>query len=131
MVKWFCMKKILYIEDDAFTAKMVRVKFQKSGIDVVVATDGESGLEMMRKGEFSFIFLLLDLLLPGIDGYEVLKRMKIDPELAKIPVIVFTNVRQKFEEEHVKQLGAKNLFVKVDVDLDVIVDLVKEYINKN
>ena len=125
------MKKILYIEDDAFTAKMVKLKFQKSGIDVVVATDGEAGLEMMRKEEFSFAFLLLDLLLPGIDGYEVLERIKEDPELAKVPVIVFTNVRQEFEEERVKKLGVKNLFVKTDVDLGVVVDLVKEYINKS
>ena len=110
---------------------MVKLKFQKSGLDVVVATDGESGLEMMRKEEFCFAFLLLDLLLPGIDGYEVLERIKADPELAKVPVIVFTNVRQEFEEERVKQLGVKNLFVKTDVDLGVVVDLVKEHINKS
>jgi len=118
-------KKVLVIEDDQFLAKVYLIKLKKEGYDVEMAYDGNEGIEAMKKKIPDIV--LLDLILPGIDGFEVLKKMKADPKLAKIPVIILSNLGQEEDIERGKKLGADDYFVKANTALSSIVKKIKEY----
>lgn len=90
-------KKVLIIEDEEVCAQLVDLVINKSKVDVFVASDGESGIEMAQTERPDLIFL--DLMLPGITGYEVINFLKKDPRLASIPVIVIS-ARAAEEEGH-------------------------------
>lgn len=81
-------KQILVVEDDPNIAELVVYNLEKNGYDVVVADDGEKGLALARKARPDFV--ILDLMLPGIDGIEVCQSMRRDPELADVPIIMLT-----------------------------------------
>ena len=83
------MKKILIIEDDQIVANVYRNKLAVEGYKVEVAVDGESGLRVMRT--FQPNAIILDLMLPGISGVDVIKEIRSEPDFAKIPIIVFSN----------------------------------------
>ena len=83
------MKKILFIEDDQIVANVYRNKLAVEGYQVEVAVDGESGLRLMRT--FQPDAIILDLMLPGISGVDVIKEVRSEAEFAKTPIIVFSN----------------------------------------
>lgn len=82
------MKKILLIEDDPILQKMYEDKFRQGDFEIILASDGEKGLEEAVKNHPDFI--ILDLRLPNLNGWEVLKRLKADPLVKDIPVAVLT-----------------------------------------
>ena len=82
-------KRILIVDDDQVIANIYQNKFQIEGYQVELAGDGDSALEMLRKGPVDLV--LLDLSLPGMDGVELLKRIRSRPETQALPVIVFSN----------------------------------------
>jgi len=104
------MKKILVIEDDKFLRELIAQKIMKEGYDMAEAVDGEKGIEAVKKEKPDLI--LLDLILPGIDGFEVLARIKADPEIAKIPVIILSNLGQKDDIEKGLKMGASDYLIK-------------------
>ena len=116
-------KKILIVEDDMFLSELVSVRFQKEGLHFSVKTDGETALEEARNVHPNLI--ILDILLPGIDGYEVLKRLKEDKELSNIPVLIISNLGRKDEIDKARDLGAVGFLVKARADLDDIVAKVR------
>ena len=120
------MKKILFIEDEKFVAELVTEELRAAGFEVFLAEDGEMGLQKLREEKPNI--LLLDILLPGIDGYEVLKQMTADPELSKIPVIVLSNLGQADQIERAMALGAKDFLVKANCSPAVIINKVNQYI---
>ena len=81
------MKKILIIEDDQIVANVYRNKLAVEGYQAEVAPDGETGLKVMRS--FKPDLIVLDLMLPGISGVDVIKEIRSEPEFLKVPVIVF------------------------------------------
>ena len=81
-------KQVLVVEDDPNIAELVLYNLEKNGYDVVVADDGEKGLALARKARPDFV--ILDLMLPGIDGIEVCQSMRRDPNLADLPIIMLT-----------------------------------------
>lgn len=96
--------------------------------DLELATTGDTGLEKMRAAKPDL--LLLDLVLPGIDGYEVLRQMKADPALADIRVLILSNLGQKTEVSKGIELGAEDFFIKSNNDVDDIRRKVKELLAK-
>lgn len=86
-------KKILLVEDDTFISGMYIAKLNLENFEVFLATDGEAGLELARKHKPDLV--LLDLLLPKLDGYGVLKALKKSRTLSGIPVILLTNLNQQ------------------------------------
>lgn len=116
--------KILIVEDDVFLAGLLSEHFKKAGLDFDLAVDGEGALSKARAEQFDLI--LLDLILPGIDGYEVLEQMKKDTALAQIPVLIFSNLGQKEEIERGLRLGAIDFLVKAKFDLNEIVAKIKQ-----
>lgn len=122
-------QKILLVEDDRFLSNLLVESFQKSGLDFELAVDGEEALAKIRKKAPDLI--ILDLVLPGIDGYEVLKRIKADKDLAYIPVVILSNLGQKNEIKRGLDLGAEDFIVKAHFDLDEIVEKIKQVLKKN
>lgn len=120
--------KILIIEDDKFLAELITKHTVKEGWETTLATDGEEGLVKARSTKPDLI--LLDLVLPGIDGYEALTQLKADSELAKIPVLILSNLGQKEEIDRGLSLGAEDFLVKAHLDLDEITAKMKEVLEK-
>jgi len=104
------MKKILLVEDDKFLRELMTKKLFSMEYDVVSAVDGESGLAMIKESKPDLV--LLDLILPGINGFEVLERAKKDPETASIPIIILSNLGQKEDIDKGISLGAADFLVK-------------------
>lgn len=102
--------KILMVEDDPFLLSMYSAKFEMDNFIVVIADDGERGVELAKK-EIPDI-ILLDIMLPKLDGFEVLKRIKADAKTKDIPVILLTNLNQKNEMEKGMSLGAADFLIK-------------------
>ena len=121
-------QKILLIEDDKFLGALLVEHFQKSGLNFELAVDGEEGLEKIHTNTPDLI--ILDLVLPGIDGYEVLKRIKNDKNFSKIHVIILSNLGQKEEIERGLELGAKDFIVKAHFDLNRIVEKIDQVLKK-
>jgi len=122
------MKKILIIEDDSFLSEMYLAKFNQSDFQAEVAIDGKEGLSKVKS--FKPDLILLDIVLPKMDGFEVLKELKKDSELKKIPVILLTNLGQKNEVEKGLSLGADEYIIKAHFTPSAVVNRVKEIINK-
>ncbi len=118
------MVKILVVEDDKFLREMISRKLDKEGYEVVQAMDGEKGEEAIREEKPDLV--LLDLILPGIDGFEVLERTKKDPELSEIPVIILSNLGQKNEVERGLNLGAVDFLIKAHFTPAEIILKIKE-----
>ncbi|MFA6096816.1 MAG: response regulator [Candidatus Paceibacterota bacterium] len=119
-------KKILVVEDDKFLIKAYNIKFTKEGFNVVTAMDGVSGLDQ-AKSELPKL-ILLDLMLPKIDGFEFLKRMAQDEKIKNIPVIILSNLGQQSDKDKALSLGAKEYLIKADYSLDNIIEFVNKHI---
>jgi CheY-like chemotaxis protein len=116
--------KLLVIEDDAFLQKILVAKFGKEGFVTVTASDGQEGLDRMKKDPPDLV--LLDLIMPVMDGFDVLYAIQTDPNLKKIPVIVLSNLAQDEDAKRAKDLGAVEFLVKGDLAINELVRKVKE-----
>jgi len=116
-------KTILIIEDDKFLRELIVQKLIKEGFEISEAVDGEEGMKKVKEEKPDLV--LLDLILPGIDGFEVLARMKEDPVLAAIPVIILSNLGQKEDVERGLKLGAVDYLIKAHFTPGEIIEKVK------
>ena len=121
-------KKILFIEDELSLQKTVNEIFIQEGFKMLSALDGEEGLKLIKKEKPDLI--LLDLILPKKDGFEVLKEIKEDKETKDIPVIVLTNLEGVGDVEKALSLGAATYLVKASYELEDIVIKVKQALKK-
>ncbi len=103
-------RKILIIEDDKFLRELIIRKLIDEGYQTVDATDGEEGVRVAKAEKPNLI--LLDLILPGIDGFEALARIKKDEELVNIPIIILSNLGQREDIERGLKLGATDYLIK-------------------
>jgi two-component system cell cycle response regulator DivK len=103
-------KIVLYIEDNYHNRRIVRKILQSRGYTLVEAEDGLSGLAMVH--ELKPPLVLLDIGLPGIDGLEVLARVRADPELSKIPVIALTASAMRGDRERFLEAGCDDYLSK-------------------
>lgn len=118
------LPKLLIIEDDKFLRDLEIAKLGKEGFVVNAAQDGEQGLAMAAADTPDII--LLDILLPGIDGFEVLARLKQDPKYKDTKVIMLSNFGQREDIERADKLGAVKFLIKANYTLDEIVEEVKQ-----
>lgn len=117
--------KVLIVEDDKFLSELISTKLTKEGFDIVLATDGESGLEQAVKEKPHII--LLDIMLPGMSGFEVLQALKAhsDTSVANIPVLILSNFGQESKVKQGLEMGAKDYLVKANFTTGEIVDKIK------
>lgn len=106
-------KSVLIIDDDLTLREMYDTYLKASGFTVVSAQDGAEGLTKAKESKPSII--LLDLMMPKMNGIEVLKRLKADAELKDIPVIVFTALIQDLEKQESFAAGASDYVVKTEI----------------
>lgn len=116
-------KKILLIEDDKFLRELMGQKIINLNYDLVTAVDGEEGLKKIKKEKPDVV--LLDLMLPGMNGFEVLEKAKADPDIAKIPVIILSNLGQAEDIEKGLKLGAKDFLIKAHFTPQEIINKLK------
>jgi len=116
-------KQILIIEDDDFFRELIKKKLVSEGYEVSEAVDGEKGIEAMKEKNPNLV--ILDLLLPSIDGFEVLVKVKADSAISQIPVIVLSNLGQQEDIERGLRLGAADFLIKSQFDIDQIMEKVK------
>lgn len=118
------MKKILFIEDEGRLQEVLGLLLEQSGYEVFKALDGEIGLKMLEEKKPDLV--LLDLILPKKDGFEVLAHMKSKEEIKNIPVVILTNLEEKFDIERVKSYGVQGYLIKANYNPKEIVEKVKE-----
>ncbi|MBD3359789.1 MAG: response regulator [Candidatus Buchananbacteria bacterium] len=121
--------KILLIEDDSFLVEMYTTKFELEGFEVVSAEDGKKGLEMVKKENPDII--LLDILMPKMDGFAVLDALKKDEEVADIPVILLTNLGQKDDVKKGFEKGAVGYLIKAHFMPSEVVDKIKKILKES
>lgn len=114
---------VLLVEDDSFLANIYKTKFEMEGFKVTVAENGELGLKEAKKKIPDVI--LLDILLPKMDGFTVLEHLKEDDELRDVPVILLTNLGQKDDVEKGLKLGAADYLIKAHFKPSETVEKVK------
>ena len=117
-------KTVLIVEDDLFLQGILAMKLEKAGFVVERALDGKEAFSILEKNRADLI--LLDLLLPGMEGYEVLQHIKETSQWASIPVIIASNLDDKMERKRVEELGAVDYLVKAEHTPDEIVRRVSE-----
>ena len=116
-------KKILIVEDDNFLQGLASRKLQKDGFEVAIASNSIEAWKALEGGKIDLV--LLDLLLPNVDGFEILKKMKENPETKDIQVIVFSNLSEEKDIKRAKDLGASEFMVKANFTLDELAEKVK------
>lgn len=107
------MAKILIVEDEPIILNMYRVKFTNAKHEVKTAENGEEGLKLMKS--FQPNIVLMDLMMPIMDGFTMLKKAKADPEIDKIPILVLTNLSQTEDAEKTIKNGAVDYIIKSNV----------------
>ncbi len=122
------MATVLVVEDDALLQKIYRKELEEAGIHVHVASSGEQALDMLAKPEAQPDVIILDIVLPGKDGYDVLEELRKLPSFTSIPVIILTNLKQKVEVERAQNLGAKEFLSKSDIKEGDLVKVVRWHV---
>lgn len=120
-------KYIIVAEDDKYYANLFRLKLVNEGYDVLVVGDGEETISALT--EKIPDLLLLDLVMPVKDGFEVLKDIRSNPVMKNLKVVVLSNLGQEEDEKRAKELGVLGYFVKTDITLAEMVDHVKKYLS--
>ena len=119
-------KNILVIEDDKFLAKMLGKTLEGHGYGVVHAINGKEGLMKASQGGINLI--LLDIMLPDIDGFDLLETIKRNETINKVPVIIVSNLGQPEDIQQGRALGAVDYLVKSDMSLDECKEKVRKYL---
>jgi DNA-binding response OmpR family regulator len=120
------VKKLLLIEDDAVSRRLMELILNKEGFQVITASNG---LEGLRKARFeSPDLLILDVMLPGLDGFEVCHRLRSDPATEKMPVLILSAKGQESDRNAALQVGG-NAFLPKPIDRMVLLNKVAELLN--
>lgn len=122
------MKKIIVVEDETVLQKAMSIELLGAGYTVLTAGNGEAGLELVRK-EMPDL-LLLDLILPKINGFDVLTALKADEKTKQIPVVILSNLGQNEDKAKGLALGAADYYIKSSTDLSEITKKVEGLIGK-
>ena len=117
-------KTILFIEDESAIQKTFSDALKKEEYEIISALDGEVGLRLAKEKKPDLI--LLDLVLPKLDGFQVLQSLKSNETTRAIPVIVLTNLEQMEDIQKAIDLGAKTYLVKSNYNLAEVIDMVKK-----
>lgn len=119
------MKRILIAEDEEILSNVLKDRFEAEGWEVVRAVNGEEAIETIKKSPFDLV--LLDLLMPKKNGFEVLKEVRSNPELKSLPIIVLSNLGGDDDIKKALTLGANDYYVKTQHPMSEVVEKAKKY----
>lgn len=119
-------KTVLLVEDDPILSRMYSEKLKYEGYTVLLAQDGMVGLGCAQKEGVDII--LLDIMLPKLSGIDLLEKLRATPKGKTVPVIVLTNLAEKFEQEKAASLGAKEYLLKAMQTPEKVIEAIKRYI---
>ncbi len=121
-------KKILIVEDDSFLQGLASRKLKSEGYDVFGASNSVEAFKILEG--MTPDLMLLDLLLPGVDGFEILKQINERGNLTTVPKIVFSNLSEEKDIQKAKDLGVKEFMIKANFTLDELSQKIQETIGK-
>jgi DNA-binding response OmpR family regulator len=116
--------KILIVDDEESVLKMYKIAFDQSGFEPILASSGTKGIEIAKAQNPKLI--LLDILMPEINGLDVLKELKQDEKTKNIPVYLLTNLQKGDVTEKAMNLGAEKYFMKADYEPQLLADEIKK-----
>ena len=119
-------KRVLLVEDEGSLVNILRENLIEEGFDVLVAIQGEEALQKITDEHPDLV--LLDIILPRLDGFVFLKKVKNDPDLKTIPIVVLSNLGQDGDVAKGKELGASDYLVKANHPISSVIATVKKYI---
>lgn len=119
-------KKVVLAEDDKFYIKIYKHALETEGYEVIVAVNGVEASDAMKNKNPDLV--LLDLIMPVKNGFEVLEEVSTDPKLSKIPIVILSNLGQTSDVEKGKGLGAVDYIIKSDESLSGVMKKVKEHL---
>jgi DNA-binding response OmpR family regulator len=122
------MKKVLLIEDEPVLVDLFKDKFFKEGFDILTAFDSESGLQVARIEKPDLI--ILDILLPVRNGIDFLKKLRVEKEISKIPVFVYSCLDAPDIKNDALKLGVIDYLLKTKYTPDQLVEKIRDYLNK-
>lgn len=120
---------ILLAEDNKLLSSALRANLKDGGFLVIESFDGQETLDKMKTEKPDI--LLLDILLPVKDGFEVLEEIKENEEINSIPVIILTNLEEEGNMERTKELGAREYLVKSNFTMDEVAPILKKYLKED
>jgi two-component system phosphate regulon response regulator PhoB len=120
------VRRVLLAEDDRFLRKAAETALKRHGFTVVAAVDGEEALRLARAAPPDLV--LVDLIMPRMQGFEVLRALKADPATAPIPVVILSNLGQDGDMKQAMDAGAAGYFVKANLSLQDLVKRVGELV---
>ncbi len=121
------MKKILLIEDDSLIVKIYTTRLVADGFKVLSAGNGEEGLRIAEQERPDLI--LLDIMMPKMDGFSVLETLRRHDVLKQVPIIVYSNLAQESEMKRALELGANEFIVKANISPTELVNKIKSYLS--
>jgi CheY-like chemotaxis protein len=116
-------KTIMVVEDDRFLSFLMKTRLEKEGFTIVQVFDGAEAIEALKQAVPNLV--ILDLIMPKVTGFEVLKMISTSPQLANVPVVIVSNLAQDSDIEKARALGVKEYFIKVKVSIDDLVGKIK------
>jgi len=121
------MKKVLIVEDETIIADLLQKKLQEKGYYAFVANDGEEGLRLIKQERPDLV--LLDIVMPRLNGFEVLEELRKDASLKKeTPVIIISNSGQPAEIQKAKEAGVRDWLIKTEFDPQEVLEKVQKQI---
>lgn len=122
------MAKILIIEDDNLIAKIYKTRLSTKGYEVEIAGDGQTALDLIKN--YVPHVVLLDIMMPHLDGFEFLEMIQDDPKLSHTAVLIYSNLSNESEVAKAKELGAREYLVKANASPDEVVEKIEKYLPK-
>lgn len=119
-------KRLLVVEDDTFLRDLLAQRLNKETYEVLYAVDGEAALETLRDKKPQLI--LLDILLPGLNGFDILEKIRADKNLSDIKVLILSNLDQPSDRKRGEELGAIDYIIKSNSTIEEIVARVREHL---
>ena len=120
------MKKILLVEDDQFLGSLMKNRFVKESFDIDWVTNGDEAIAKLKEAPHDLI--LMDIILPGASGFEVMEKIIAEPQVGSTPIIIISNLGQQSDIARGRELGAAAYLVKADTPIDVLVQKVREFL---
>lgn len=118
----------MLVEDDRFFSTLLKTRLEKEGFSVMQAFDGEEATTLLQTNKPNLI--IMDLIMPKMNGFEVLQTMSIMPEMQKIPVVIVSNLAQDSDVQKASELGAKEYFVKAKIPIDSLIQEIKKLVGQ-